>query len=79
MTIQPKRSVPSAADNRMKQSGGTGEIRLDVFDNVGTLEHRHTGRLEAVFVNSVLLHELIEPNSSSTTVWMPLNEEKDPP
>ena len=62
LTIQPKRSVPSNADVRMKESGGTGEIKLDVTDDVTTTDDSHAGRLEATMVESVRLNELKEPN-----------------
>ena len=77
LTIQPKRSVPSNADVHLKQSGGTGEIKLDVEDDVTTTESVHTGRMADAMVDSVRLNELIEPNSELTTAYMP--EFHDPP
>ena len=77
LTIQPKRSVPSDADVHLKQSGGTGEIKLDVEDDVTTTEHRHTGQWEDTMVDSVRLDEMIEPNSESIIAYMP--ETHDPP
>lgn len=62
LTIQPKRSEPSNADVYMKKSRGTGEILLDVTDDVTTSDRIHDGRLGDVEVEYVELDELIEPN-----------------
>lgn len=77
LSIQPKRSVPSNADTGMKESGGTGEIKLDVTDDVTTTDSIHTGRGEATMVESVELNELIEPNEEGAVAYMP--EFHDPP
>ena len=79
LTIQPKRSVPSNADVYMKESGGTGEILLDVTDDVTTAEHRHTGRMEATMVDSVKLAEMIEPNQEGGYAYMPTDQDTDIP
>ena len=62
MIIQPKRSVSNSADVRMKESGGTDEIKLDVTNDVITTDDNHTGRLKATMIENVRLIELIEPN-----------------
>lgn len=72
LTIQPKRSVPSNADVYLKESDGTGEIKLDVEDDVTTTAMVHTGRLGDTMVDSVRLDNLIEPNSESTIAYMPI-------
>lgn len=77
LSIQPKRSVPSNADTGMKESGGTGEIKLDVTDDVTTTDSIHTGRGEATMVESVKLNELIEPNQEFGSAYMP--DFHDPP
>ena len=77
LTIQPKRSVPSNADVSMKDSSGTGEIMLDVTDDVTTTDHSHTGRLGDTMVDSVRLDELIEPNQVGGYAYMP--DFHDPP
>lgn len=46
----------------MNPSGGTGEIMLDVTDDVTTIQDSHTGRLGDTLVDCVDLNELIEPN-----------------
>ena len=52
-------------------SNETGEIRLDVEDDVITTDTRHTGRLGDTVVDTVSLRELFEPNSASTIAYMP--------
>ena len=62
--MQPKREDPSNADTLpyMRPSENTGEIMLDVPDDVTTVHNRHTGRLGDMDVDIVELEELWEPN-----------------
>lgn len=62
LTIQPKRSDPSNAEVYKKRSDTTGEILLDVTDDVTTNHGNHTGRMGATMVDAVVLTQLIEPN-----------------
>ena len=46
----------------MIRSGGTGEIALDIDDDVSTADVSHNGRFGDTRVDVVRLTELIEPN-----------------
>ena len=71
LTIQPKRSVPSNADNHMQQSEYTAEIMLDVTDDVTTEDDSHKGRLGDTLVEKVQLDGLVEPNEEGGYAMMP--------
>ena len=64
LTKQPKRTVPSNADVRLRSSDQSGEIWLDVVDgwDVMTLGHDKSGRLGDVEVETVEMNEIVEPN-----------------
>ncbi len=71
LTIQPKRSVPSNADVYMEKSRTTGEILLDVTDDVTTNHESHTGRKGATLVDTVILNQLFEPNQTRGYAYEP--------
>ena len=62
LTKQPKRDVPSNADTYLDRSDSTGEILLDVTDDVTTTQWHHSGRLGNVEVDTVEITEAVEPN-----------------
>lgn len=66
LTMQPKREEPSAADTYSgSESRNTGEIRLDVDDNLLTRGRSHDGRLGDVVVDTVEMEEVVEPNEEN--------------
>jgi len=77
LTIQPKRDVPSAADVTEHESYETGELMLDVDDDISTLGGLHDGRLGDVDVDTVWLHEMVEPSSEDGLAI--LKDNVDPP
>ncbi len=77
LTIQPKRDVPSAADVTLCESDGTGELMLDVNDDLLTLGGGTDGRLGNVEVDTVWLHQMVEPSSEDGNAILKNND--DPP
>lgn len=63
LTIQPKRDEPSNADTYLYMSDASGELRLDVDDDIFTEGRNHDGRLGDTKVDTVMLTEMIEPVS----------------
>ena len=63
LTIQPKREHYSDADVHLIPSGATGEIKLDVTDDVRTADSRYGGSLDPVAVDALQMTELTEDDS----------------
>ena len=63
LTIQPKRDEPSNADTYLFASDGSGELMLDVDDDIFTEGRDHDGRLGDTKVETVELTPMIEPDS----------------
>ena len=77
LTIQPRRDDPSIADAYLEHSDASGEIMLDVTDDLDTMEHEHTGRLGEVEVETVGLREMNEPTTIDGIAV--LSDDNDPP
>ena len=74
LTMQPKRDVPSNADNQFEESRYTGEIKLDVLDDITTFERHKDGRLGANVVEIVRMDEIVEPNTrGGSHAWLTNN------
>ena len=76
LTIQPKRDEPSDADTYLAESDSTGEIRLDLDDDLFTTGTGRDGRLGDVKVDTVKLEGAVEPNEEGG--FAITDEERDP-